>query len=397
MKGHKMRIRVTLKRLLKILIIIISLLIFYHYFFKDVINKYFDQMTNIATEDKELHKDENGFQSPTFTICMQPQRRPSIYDKYNVTDAFFTAMMPGSYEHLIHTNKSLSDITAEASFKLGEDFDLRLGELLNFGSNLKLGTNINKIYGQQIIIEISQLYSQTHGPCYKMSLNATIHSKHGGYLLSSQIKGENPIESMALVITSENNYMASVIGIWKKLKPIELKIDFGPGLSALDLQETTTELIKNCDNEYDNHFHCLSKKIATHSYENCPRKCVIPNLKAYFEYVNEPYELCTNVTEDRCIMVEITAHVQEFTGECKMQCKRTEYLGENKRFDTQLGGNDSAFLALYTSHNSRIVNTEYYVYDAPGMIGNIGGCLGLFFGFSFYGAICDILDFLIKD
>ena len=55
-------------------------------------------------------------------------------------------------------------------------------------------------------------------------------------------------------------------------------------------------------------------------------------------------------------------------------------------------GNKSADILLNYGSTSRTLVQEYWVYDTEGMIGTLGGSLGLFLGFSFYGVISDLLD-----
>ena len=42
-----------------------------------------------------------------------------------------------------------------------------------------------------------------------------------------------------------------------------------------------------------------------------------------------------------------------------------------------------------------ILHTEYYLYDFISTLGNVGGTLGLFIGFSFSGTISYVLNFVI--
>ena len=42
-----------------------------------------------------------------------------------------------------------------------------------------------------------------------------------------------------------------------------------------------------------------------------------------------------------------------------------------------------------------ILRTEYYLYDFISTLGNVGGTLGLFIGFSFSGTISYVLNFVI--
>ena len=46
------------------------------------------------------------------------------------------------------------------------------------------------------------------------------------------------------------------------------------------------------------------------------------------------------------------------------------------------------------STNIRTVHDEVYILDDIGLLGSLGGSLGLFIGFSFYGYIANIIDIL---
>ena len=59
-------------------------------------------------------------------------------------------------------------------------------------------------------------------------------------------------------------------------------------------------------------------------------------------------------------------------------------------------GNKSADMMFYYRSTSRTLVEEYEVYSTVGMIGTLGGSLGLFLGFSFYGVISDLLDIFWK-
>ena len=48
------------------------------------------------------------------------------------------------------------------------------------------------------------------------------------------------------------------------------------------------------------------------------------------------------------------------------------------------------------STNIRTVHDEVYILDDIGLLGSLGGSLGLFIGFSFYGYIANIIDALVN-
>ena len=50
---------------------------------------------------------------------------------------------------------------------------------------------------------------------------------------------------------------------------------------------------------------------------------------------------------------------------------------------------------LSFSEKIRIINNEVPVYDGIGLLSSLGGALGLFVGFSFFGYIVTILDAIL--
>ena len=51
---------------------------------------------------------------------------------------------------------------------------------------------------------------------------------------------------------------------------------------------------------------------------------------------------------------------------------------------------------IYVSYTSiwKIVQKEMLIYDNLGVISQLGGVISLFIGISFFGLICDVLDFV---
>ena len=49
-------------------------------------------------------------------------------------------------------------------------------------------------------------------------------------------------------------------------------------------------------------------------------------------------------------------------------------------------------ITMEFSSNIRTVHDEVYILDGIGLLGSLGGSLGLFIGFSFFGYIANIID-----
>ena len=70
-----------------------------------------------------------------------------------------------------------------------------------------------------------------------------------------------------------------------------------------------------------------------------------------------------------------------------------QYLGDIARARTS-SINIAMFSYRFVYPESVTLNEEYYVISFLSLIGWVGGTMGMFFGFSFSGALSTILDFL---
>ena len=123
----------------------------------------------------------------------------------------------------------------------------------------------------------------------------------------------------------------------------------------------------------------------------------------YFDrYIDEKKFLpdCINLENEKCMSDQVR-DVGTLYSKCQSQCITKEYSGRvtfigETFLEFSHDGNKSADMIVYFGSTSRTLVQEYWVYDTPGMIGTLGGSLGLFLGFSFYGTISDLLDVIWK-
>ena len=85
--GRSLKIMVKLqkRRVLKISVFVILLILFYIFYFKEVFKHFSEQLTNTAKYDEKLITME----PPIITVCFTPPFKPSVFEKYNITDWIF--------------------------------------------------------------------------------------------------------------------------------------------------------------------------------------------------------------------------------------------------------------------------------------------------------------------
>ena len=108
-----------IKFLLKAGIYLCLIALVYFYDIIEVLNKYEENLTNIANSEMIL---DNGIKPPFMTLCIGPRAKQEVLDQYNFSKAALNE--PSSIERntLIKLNKTLEDFFLEATFKLNVDF-----------------------------------------------------------------------------------------------------------------------------------------------------------------------------------------------------------------------------------------------------------------------------------
>ena len=392
--------------LFKCVIVITLLVVYYQYFFKDVMVNYQKGLTNMATTETEFEADETGIKMPSLVFCMAPTMKQKVLDKYNISSEFFM-MQNGDSEHLI-VEKSMEEIILESSFRLNEDFQIAINCPYctpKRDDNLKLtiGTNTLQLNGKEISFNITEVYSIQQGLCNILSSDLIIPAT--GFILSMILNEDNPNQLMNLNIVSDTDALGILMGLWRT-KPLVIQgIMFNTTTTLIDLQETMKTKIKNCDLNDSPYYKCLTKNVELAiQASNCSKKCKPMLVKSYFDtyFTNDgAIPDCSDLKEEKCIFDVLTAKFSSILPLCKEQCQNLEYSGQitetvqvMTNFPHDIG--QRVDLSLQSTSLYRTIIEEYKIYDEVALIGSIGGSLGLFLGFSFYGVLSDVLDHFWK-
>ena len=381
--------------ILKLTVLVILLGLYFQFFFIGVFNNYNEGLTNMATKQEQLSEVDGGIELPAISICLSPLRKPSKMQELNITESFFI-LLKGSYEHL-DDDLVMDEVIEETSFKLGEDFQIEFGQFLKntvtFETHpLQLGNNSFPNY----YVSLVEFISMHKGKCYLLTSNVRATSPVP--LILSVTLSDNAKEypdHVTLMATSKYDYLGNIMGSWKSLKPMTTQVNFEGGLKVLDLAESYTYLISNCDNTVDSFQLCIREGILDlmNKSKEC-EKCTSMMSRSLLD--TTLYPRCETLTDEACNVQYFARESAQVVSNCKIQCNIIEYTAQVDKSSIEVNdyGNRSADVMIMHTSALRTVTKEYLIYDAPGMVGNVGGSLGLFLGFSFFGFFSDFLDLL---
>ena len=111
----------TIKLLLKAAIYLCLIIIVYFYQILEVVDKYKENLTNIAISEEKMEK---GVKPPFMTLCIGPRAKQEVFDKYNLNKAALSEPNYDQMKILATLNKTLEEFFIEATFKLNVDFRL---------------------------------------------------------------------------------------------------------------------------------------------------------------------------------------------------------------------------------------------------------------------------------
>ena len=110
-----------IKFLLKAGIYLCLIALVYFYDIIEVLNKYEENLTNIANSEMIL---DNGIKPPFMTLCIGPRAKQEVLDKYDMSKNALNEPNSTQKNIFVGLNKTLEDFFMEATFKLNIDFRL---------------------------------------------------------------------------------------------------------------------------------------------------------------------------------------------------------------------------------------------------------------------------------
>ena len=136
-------------------------------------------------------------------------------------------------------------------------------------------------------------------------------------------------------------------------------------------------------------YHCMAKMLNPEN-TTCPKVCTPFLKKEYISLIetNTKWPTCQSQSDDNCISMEWWKKYKVSHNKCSNSCYQTTYHGTVSSVEWVKPGNEnSTGLVIIFASKDVVERNETLAFGTTAIIGSVGGTLGLFIGFSFYGLL----------
>ena len=126
--------------------------------------------------------------------------------------------------------------------------------------------------------------------------------------------------------------------------------------------------------------------------------CLSRRLAYFLELAKEDVKLCKTWIEEAqsygFYTKQYLNNAKSLIKDCNSSCTQYQYIGQNTFSQGRGKAVNEIHIAYDFLSNEVQIIEEYFMFGANELIGTIGGHSGLFIGFSFYGFISTILEYI---
>ena len=398
------------------------------WFSRDVFTKFVQKTTSFNTLKEPLNE------LPTTVFCFTPSAKRSIFNNYSLTlndlisygdlidfifkikinplikendnndedewfkKPFFQKPWFTNFKHLIQSyNDSWQVFSDQIFYKLGRDFHLYYINETDTKILVELGENqINSLD-----FWVEKLHTYSSGICYAITPNFFDAHKKLKFQISfdKNMNLKDLPSTMGVYFTSKENSYGIIDMDWSNGNELSFELD--SWCTTFKLSALTTKYLESTSNCTPNGFNnCLMKMIKEYRFDesdgHCSTTCAalsLPNITSSSSNLIQP---CVTFKDNLCMMEKLHNIMKLSKEKCPKNCTTIEYTGRPtlKQQDDDKEDKKEYQWSFMMASNKTQVYQEYVVYDAMGLVGNIGGTLGLFLGFSFRDFILLFIDCL---
>ena len=348
-------------------------------FFGDVIEKYSNRVKGYQIiEDKT-----EEIPAPDVTFCFEPSVKADVKKFYGLVESFIVfdpnvTKLNGSFEEIFHN----------LSYRLNEDFTISTPPSWETENSVILeeGLNTVKILENEVEIEIRKVPTLGLGLCYTLLSKANI-SQSNSLNLGIEIKNDDII-SLEMFLNSNMDYPGIIFSQWFNLNPYKKKMK----LEKLSKVEVTEIHRKFLEGNTDHFFKCFGNFIKDSLLQN---RCLPYILDGYWQILANESKKCEKIIDE----IESFSTVQQMgrlyqkaNAKCGKLTQKIHYEAEVAELPFDL--KNKAVIRISGAVSPKRTIKEYLIYNIGDVIGTLGGSLGLFVGFSFFGVLSECLKFI---
>ena len=373
----------------------------------DVFNEFSKEVTSFGLKTKQV----KFFEVPILTICTKDVFKDEVLRQNNISsDYFYSPINDEIFNgNKLTRNVSFETLFHESAFILGTDFKIHLDliwststTLPNTNQSLKVG--LNQFNGS--IVTVKELPTMLKGMCYTIIANDSV-ANEGSVFRMKITKIDENISGFDLYITSDKDYFGLIYDYYEFGNyPTMVDMNFGTSPSNTFWTELSYEEFnyhQSSKKEFltdgtDIYYECKYWEIMNQNF-TCQIKCAPFYNKILLEskFNTGNYSLCITNENLACVTNHYFYNCYR-ASQCPSSLKSIRYnkhvIKMNKLGRTRQENPNDIICLVNFQGMTKFIHEEYLVYTFAGFVGNVGGNLGLFLGFSFFDFILKILSFL---
>ncbi len=382
----KNKLKVTLE-----LLLLTSAVTLFVWQIKDVVGKFFDGRTTIAMREET----EPVLFFPALNIFSDFQFKEDKLAQLEIeNEGFGFLKLPvnqstGQYDYF------------EAAYLLNRDFKILLWATFENGTkqshDLKVGTNVVSWKNNKTLqINVYEVVSHTEGLYYSIHILTPAENDVNYFpidlvdISGDRIKRRHNVAKFQIIVADASERYRLFLNDWHGVNKLHIKPEPGQPISisiTKQIWKSLSQEGKELCNTYhvdDSATRCFLKRNAQGAKNvmdaNCSRTCTNPPVSTMMSLVGIT-DKCHSVEEAICMYHAVSKGWSDHS--CPIPCIKTEYLAKIESLTFDGLANVTYFNIQYDTMKVKVFD-ELLIFDLSSFIGNVGGSLGLFIGFSYF-------------
>ena len=313
---------------------------------------------------------------PGILFCLNPGYKPSIAEKYGYTLDDPSFLWKDEAEKYLKFNLTIWQAYNELTYQANKDYELTFEYTSTFGEEM-FTTELKPTSQKDISI-------YQHGMCSLISFSTIVKPNIAWKMNVKFAPHKDMPKGFKVFVTSQNTLHGLLISEWpyEKLFLNEFETSFDVSKYAfLNLKASEVQYLMA--SSYSTPDECIEDYL---NASQCAFKC----FPIVFNYMNFPP--CTTKEEVGCMFSELYGPRKMQLYDCMKPPKATIYRISDMIFDEPVPQNDTMQVKFIFQSNIKDYHEQVYVISLTSFVGNIGGSLGLFFGFSFLAVFFHCID-----